>query len=92
MRDLALKRHNDVRKALRKRNICREAYKWEYYNNLHQYSKNKIHCSCPSCSAKTNRKFYGNGSHGKKNWKPSDIRKIDSLNSSLKEYLFDEAV
>ena len=27
-----------------------------FYKNLHQYSKNKIHCSCPICSAKTNNK------------------------------------
>ena len=27
-----------------------------WYNNLHQYSKNKIHCSCPMCSAKTRNK------------------------------------
>jgi hypothetical protein len=26
------------------------------YSNLHQYSKNKIHCSCPICSAKTRNK------------------------------------
>lgn len=33
-----------------------------WYDNLHQYSKNKIHCSCPMCSAKTNtRKSKGNG-------------------------------
>ena len=84
MRTLAEKRHNDVKKALRKRNICREAYKWEYYNNLHQYSKNKIHCSCPICSAKTNvQSIY---KHGRKNWKPSDIRKINKLNYSIEEY------
>lgn len=39
------------RKALRKRQIVRNIYCWsdnpDYYNNLHQYSKNKIHCSCP---------------------------------------------
>ena len=23
-----------------------------YYDNIHQYSKNKIHCSCPLCSGK----------------------------------------
>jgi transposase-like protein len=53
------------RKALRKRRIAKEIYhnwsnsfgdEWEYYNNLHQYSKNKIHCSCPLCSAKTRNK------------------------------------
>lgn len=39
----------DWLKAVRKRRICREVYGWEYYNNLHQYSSNKIHCSCPMC-------------------------------------------
>ena len=49
------------RKALRKRRIARDIYRcwaslienggWEYYDNLHQYSKNKIHCSCPYCNA-----------------------------------------
>lgn len=38
------------------------------YDNLHQYSKNKIHCSCPMCSAKTRNK----GSRRKrKNYAPS---------------------
>ena len=48
------------RKALRKQRIAREIYydgeEHPYYNNLHQYSKNKIHCSCPICSTKTRNK------------------------------------
>ena len=50
----SIRRHSDITKALRKRNICLKNYGFEYYENLHQYSKNKIHCSCPSCSGKTN--------------------------------------
>lgn len=46
----SLRRHNSVRKALRKRNIQRNKNDGEWYNNLHQYSKNKIHCSCWMCS------------------------------------------
>ena len=47
-------RNRDVsrRKALRKRRIARAVYHWsesDYYDNLHQFSKNKIHCSCPVC-------------------------------------------
>ena len=87
------------RKALRKRRIAEEVYyggkEHPYYDNLHQYSKNKIHCSCPMCSCKTNTKIYKSrgpvGSHdmrqtisckryGKKNYKVSEIRKIDRLN------------
>lgn len=53
----AVRRHNSVTKAIRKRNITRHVYgrkKYEWFNNLHQYSKNKIHCSCYYCS------FHGN--------------------------------
>lgn len=81
-------RRISILKALRKRRIDREVYSYWYrdgnygfYNNLHQYSKNKIHCSCPMCSAKTNNK---NGKHGRcwapsRNYKISDIRKIQKL-------------
>jgi hypothetical protein len=39
-----------IRKALRKRRISRYDYYYrveekDYYDNLHQYSKNKVHCS-----------------------------------------------
>lgn len=61
--DRGERRKRDIYKALRKKRIAREVYQswdeeWEYYNNLHQYSKNKVHCSCPICSGlnKTNTK------------------------------------
>ena len=47
------------RKALHRRNLARKIYPYDehdYYDNLHQYSKNKIHCSCPICSTKTRNK------------------------------------
>lgn len=85
----AMNRYNSRRKALRKRRIDSEVfwhpsgYGWSstMYNNLHQYSKNKIHCSCPMCSAKTRNK----GSSKQKgmapsiNYKISDQRNIDRL-------------
>lgn len=57
-RSLAKRRRLNVTKALRKRNICKKAYPVipEWYNNLHQYSKNKIHCSCAMCSFNNKRK------------------------------------
>ena len=59
-------------------------YRCGWYDNLHQYSKNKIHCSCPMCSFKTNNrgraKWYG---IGRKNWKHSDLIKINRLESQL---------
>lgn len=47
------------RKALNRRALARKIYRnseEDYYDNLHQYSKNKIHCSCPICSTKTRNK------------------------------------
>lgn len=85
------------RKALRKRRIAREVYhtwanslgdEWEYYNNLHQYSKNKIHCSCPNCSPKTRNK----GRRDRKNYmrslnyKASDLRRQISMDDEELEY------
>lgn len=83
-----------VRKALRKRRIARAIYTrssadtWEYYNNLHQYSKNKIHCSCPMCSPKTKRKRGkpGLGWESKRyNYKISEQRKVDAMDADLEE-------
>ena len=39
------------------------------YDNLHEYSKNKIHCSCGMCSAKTRNK--GKRRMIPKNYSPS---------------------
>ena len=81
MRTHAEKRHNDWKKAIRKRNIIRQ-YGFDYYDNLHQYSKNKIHCSCPFCRAKTNKKRRVWGSGGK-DWSHSDKQKIEKLEDQI---------
>lgn len=77
MRTTAEKRHNDWKKAIRKRNIDRKLdsspnHK-DWYNNLHQYSKNKIHCSCPLCRGLTKA--------GENNI--SDRRKLEEMNSQI---------
>lgn len=46
------RRKKDYNKALRKKRIVEEYYNWPWYDNLHQYSKNKIHCSCKICRGK----------------------------------------
>ena len=56
---------------------------WSLYDNLHQYSKNKIHCSCPLCRAKTKDK---NGY----NYTIADEKKIESMNDDLQEYNAEE--
>lgn len=83
LRTRAERRHKDIIKALRKRNITRTwqagGLDWEYYDNLHQYSKNKIHCSCPYCSIKTKNNFYGPS----KIYKKSDLVKLERLNYEI---------
>jgi len=63
--------------------------KFGMYGNLHQYSKNKIHCSCPSCSPRTRNK----GRHrNTKNYAPSinygrmDKRRQMAMDDDEKEF------
>lgn len=77
-------RRRSIIKALRKRRIDRAVYPYlehGWYDNLHQYSKNKIHCSCPMCSAKTRNKGHSRyrGTVPGINYKISDVRKIQKL-------------
>ena len=98
-RGLYFNRKMAWRHARRKRRIAREVYRswywheydWDYYDHLHQFSKNKIHCSCPMCSAKTRNK----GRHRRKgahayspaiNYKISDLKKIQRLEMSEEDY------
>lgn len=88
----AYNRDVSKRKALRKRQIVRNVYCWsenpDYYNNLHQYSKNKIHCSCPWCSEKTRNKGHRRivkNYNRSINWKKSDLIKIEAMCADLKE-------
>ena len=62
------RRKKDAHKAIRKQKIAQEVYSYEWYDNLHEYSKGKIHCSCPMCSgaSKTNTKALRTKGHGKK--------------------------
>lgn len=97
-RGLAYNRDVSERKAKHKKHIAEDIYGWEWYHNLHQYSKNKVHCSCPCCSAKTNTKKYksrgpvdGNrhsmvpSGPGSKNWKHSDRIKKERMDEHEKE-------
>ena len=101
MRDRAWRRKKDFCKAIRKRKIDLDCTWWSevpadfmnfnvsggFYKNLHQYSKNKIHCSCPLCSAKTNNKK--NKYAPSKNYKISELRKINSMMDDLNDLLED---
>lgn len=78
MKTRAERRKNDYNKAIRKKNIVEHNHGHSLYDNLHQYSKNKIHCSCPLCAGKTDT----NSKHGMTH---SDKLKIDSMNAKLSE-------
>ena len=80
MRTHAEKRHNDWKKTKKKKKII-NAYGWDYYDNLHQYSKNKIHCSCPICRAKT-AKGKDPWSSGK-NWPINDKKRIEEMQDQI---------
>ncbi len=89
MRTKAERRYNDFKKAIRKREICRKVYNWEWYGNLHQYSKNKIHCSCPMCREKTNRRksYYSDYKKTKgKNLTHADLITWVKMNDSERDY------
>lgn len=70
----AERRKRDAHAAIRKKRITEQVYHMSdcpYYSNLHQFSKNKIHCSCWMCSNKSKPKSGG------RNWSIADQRKID---------------
>ena len=81
------RRDIDRRKALRKKhlseNFWSHASDYPYYDNLHQYSKNKIHCSCPDCSEKTRNKGHRRKNAGNYdrsiNHKHSELKKIKEI-------------
>jgi hypothetical protein len=81
------------RKALHKRRIDRLTQghysRCDYYDNLHQYSKNKVHCSCSMCSTKTRNKgrkrfHYGNYNRSI-NYGRSDLRKQINMDDQIQE-------
>ena len=89
-------RDMSIRKALRKRRISRYDYWYrveekDYYDNLHQYSKNKVHCSCPSCQTKTRNKGhrrYKPGNYNRNlNYKASELRRLLAMDEEEMEYV-----
>lgn len=87
--DRAYTRAKSYSKAMRKYNIDKDiaAGRWPlYYNNIHQYADNKIHCSCHWCSTKTNNKHgRANRWEPEKNWSIADKRKIENMENQIEE-------
>lgn len=88
MRTTVERRKNDWAKAIRKQKLyrcfMRHCWSGDLYDNLHQYSKNKIHLSDAHGGNKTNNrgreKYYGQGC---KLWKPHDLRQVVRLEEQL---------
>lgn len=74
--DRGLRRKRDFTHAIRKMMKCR---KFPWYNNLHQYSKNKIHCSCSLCQSRTGE------TNSIKSHKARDRKKLEKMNHMLSE-------
>lgn len=93
MRTRAERRHNDWHKAIRKRRIDRATScdGRDWYDNLHQYSKNKITCSCGMCSRYTKTNNHGHRRRiprnyaPSKNWSPSDKKRLDEMKQEMSE-------
>ena len=78
----AKRRKMDFVKAIRKKKLSESTsiFGNGFYDNLHQYSKNKIHCSCPMCACKVTSKVHNNTYHRKgKNWSIADLKKIERM-------------
>ena len=82
MRSSAYKRQMTWRKAKRKARLDKELNpgRKPIYDNLHQYSKNSIHCSCPDCQEKTrnkgNRRVKSGNYNPAKNYKHAEYKRI----------------
>ena len=80
--DRATRRKNTYAKARRKQNISQHNLGFDWYDNLHQYADNKIHCSCYMCRAKTAKT---SGCYGK-NWMLADKKKIQEMQDQLVDF------
>lgn len=85
-----------IRKALRKRRIDNQhKTSWNNggpvprYDNLHQYSKNKIHCSGPCCSSRTRNKGsrrIKSGNYDRAiHYSAADMRKVLAMDEDMRE-------
>ena len=65
--------------ATRKQWTAKHCYGWDYYDNLHQYSKNKIHCSCPLCREQR--------TNSPKTFSVSDQKKFEDISNPMNEVI-----
>lgn len=91
-RNRSYKRYMDYVKKTRKLKIAKSIGRKDLCKIPGKLIKGKIHCSCASCTPKTNNKgktHYGSTkiTYATRNWKKSDKVKIDSMNNKLQNFL-----
>jgi hypothetical protein len=86
------------KKAKRKKRMSEDDpyfRKHPMYDNLHQYSKNTIHCSCPDCQQKTRNKGkrrYKSGNYApSKNYKHAEYKRIIGMDYDEFEIYIEES-
>lgn len=75
----AKRRYDNLIKAKRKQTISRSVYGLDWYRNLHQYSKNKVHCSCGLCRFKS--------TYEPDNKPIPDKKRVDEMDYEENEYI-----
>lgn len=76
----SIRRKRNFSKAKRKRKIdCTVHNNSPWYNNLHQYSKNKIHCSCPLCA-------FNHPKNGWKSYTHSDLKRLEKVKYETRSF------
>lgn len=81
-RNRAWRRKKNFSKGRRKKRIAVAVCRNWWYEHDGQYIKGKIHCSCPSCSPKTNNHGHG----AARNYTHSDLAKVESMQCKISEY------
>ena len=79
------RRKMNYTKAIRKKNISESKLRDGFYEHLGQYIKGKIHCSCLGCTSYSKTNTKGRWCGGKKNYKTSDRRKVESMDNQIME-------
>ena len=73
----------------RKKSLAKHNFDYGYFKYDGMYSKNKIHCSCGMCMAKTRNKGRRHvpGNYAPSiNYKHSDAIKVLRMNEAIKEF------
>ena len=84
-RDAAFNRYQKKKFIKRRKNIVRFVYLEDPEENRafcqSRLAKGKLHCSCPLCAQKTNKRKANHSG-----WRMMDRRNLDKIDSEIKEF------